>query len=158
MGRFKVVDATLHGVTDYTVGSLLLTAFPRLARIEGTRSARQIRTAAAIHAGYSTVTDYPLGLVKLLPYRAHLALDALGAVALGATPFLTGQFAKGRRCWVPHVALAAFELGSLALTDTTGRGAWHGDVEAVREANMEDPQRKIRDPNRAVVPGSARRD
>ena len=39
----RPIDATLHGVTDYTAGTLLLTVFPRLAGIEGTRSARQIR-------------------------------------------------------------------------------------------------------------------
>ena len=60
----RPVDSTLHGVVDYSAGALLLTAFPRLAGIEGTRSARQIRTAGAIHAGYSTMTDYPLGVVK----------------------------------------------------------------------------------------------
>ena len=80
-----------------------MTAFPKLVGIEGTRSARQIRTAAAIHAGYSTLTDYPLGVVKLLPYKAHLAIDALGALALAATPFVTGQYARagtsGCRTW-----------------------------------------------------------
>ena len=52
----RPIDSTLHGMTDYTVGTFLLTAFPRLAGIEGTRSARQVRTAAAIHAGYSLFT------------------------------------------------------------------------------------------------------
>ncbi len=101
------IDATLHGLTDYTVGGFLLTAFPRLARIDGTRAARQIRIAAAVHGGYSTVTDYPVGAVKLLPYKAHLALDAAGALALAATPFVTGQWKKGRREWVPHIALCS---------------------------------------------------
>jgi len=32
---------------------------------------------------------------QLLPYRAHLAIDALGAIALAATPFVTGQWKKG---------------------------------------------------------------
>src|SRR5829696_330726 len=141
----RPVSATLHGATDYSVGAALLTVFPRLAGIEGTRSARQIRTAAAIHAGYSTLTDYPLGIVKLIPFKAHLALDALGALALAATPFVTGQWKKGTDQWVPHVALAAFELSSLVMTDPTGKGDFHGDVEAVREANMEDPHRKIYD-------------
>src|SRR6185436_11776612 len=71
---------------------------------KGTRDARQIRVAGAIHAGYSTITDYPLGVVKVLPFQAHLALDAVGAVALAATPFVTGQFKKGTSQWVPHVA------------------------------------------------------
>jgi hypothetical protein len=150
----RPVDATLHGVVDYSAGTALLTIFPRLAGIEGTRSARQIRTAGAIHAGYSAVTDYPLGVVRLLPYQVHLALDAAGAVALAATPFVTGQYRRGRRHWLPHVALCLFELASLAVTDPTGRGDYHGDVEAVRRANMEDPHRKIYDGARAVTPAT----
>jgi hypothetical protein len=151
----RPVDATLHGVVDYTAGATLTTIFPKLAGIEGTRSARQIRTAAAIHAGYSTITDYPLGVVKVLPFQAHLALDALGALALAATPFLTGQYKKGRKQWLPHVALCLFELSSLAITDPTGRGDYHGNVEAVRQANMEDPHRKIYDGTPAVTPAVA---
>ena len=151
----RPIDSTLHGVTDYTVGTVLMTAFPRWAGIEDTRSGRQIRTAGAIHAGYSTVTNYPLGVLQLLPYKSHLALDAVGALALAATPFVTGQFAKGRKHWVPHVALGAFELVSLAMTDPRGKGDFHGDVDAVREANQEDPKRKIYEGPRAVRPASA---
>jgi hypothetical protein len=139
----RPIDATLHGATDYTVGAMLATVMPRLVRVEGTPTAKQMRIAGAVHAAYSTVTDYPLGVVKLLPYKAHLAIDALGALAVAALPFATGQFRKGRRQWVPHVALAAFELTSLAMSDPTGRGNYHGDVEAVRSANREDPRRKI---------------
>jgi hypothetical protein len=146
----RPVDAALHGVVDYTAGATLLTVFPKLAGIEGTRSARQVRIAAASHAAYSTLTDYPLGIAKLLPFKAHLALDAVGALALAATPFVTGQWKRGRRQWVPHMALAAFELASLATTDPTGRGDFHGDVDAVREANREDPKRKIYDGPSAV--------
>ena len=139
----RPVDSTLHGVVDYMAGAALTTVLPKLAGVEGTRSARQMRIAGAAHAGYSTMTDYPLGIVKLLPFKAHLALDAIGALAVGATPFVTGQYKEGRRQWVPHVALCAFELMSLAMTDPTGRGDYHGDVDAVREANREDPHRKI---------------
>lgn len=151
----RPIDSTLHGATDYTVGATLLTAFPKLAGIEGTESARQIRTVGAIHAGYSTLTDYPLGIVKAIPFKVHLALDAVGAIAIAATPFVTGQWKKGRKHWVPHVALALFELSSLATTDPTGRGDFHGDVDAVREANMEDPKRQIYNGGPAVRPATA---
>src|SRR4051812_8665869 len=117
----RPIDATLHGATDYTVGALLLSAFPKLAGIEGTRSAAQVRIAGAGHVAYSTLTDYPLGILKLVPFKAHLALDAAGALALGAAPFVTGQWRKGRRSWVPQVGLAAFELVALLMTDPTGR-------------------------------------
>jgi hypothetical protein len=151
----RPVDSTLHGVVDYSAATLLTTALPKLAGIEGTRSAAQIRLAGAIHGAYSTLTDYPLGIVKLLPFRVHLAIDAIGAIALGATPFVTGQYRKGRRQWLPHVALMAFELSSLAITDPTGDGDFHGDVDAVRQANGLDPHRKIYEGERAVAAGRA---
>jgi hypothetical protein len=94
-------------------------------------------------------------MVKLLPYKAHLALDALGALALAATPFVTGQWKKGTKHWVPQVALCAFELSSLVFTDPTGDGDFHGDVDSVRESNMEDPDRKIRGGQPAVRPGTS---
>jgi hypothetical protein len=132
----RPVDATLHGVTDYTAGATLMTVLPRLARIEGTRAASQLRVAGAVHAGYSTVTRYPLGVLKLIPFKVHLALDAAGALALGAVPFLSGQWRRGRREWVPNIAVCLFELAALAMTDPSGRGDHHGDVEAVRAVNL----------------------
>ena len=148
----RPVDATLHGVVDYSAGTLLMTAFPRLVGLHGTRSGRQIRLAGSVHAGYSTLTDYPLGMLKLIPFPAHLAMDAVGALALAAAPFVSGEYRKGPRHWVPHVALTAFELASLAITDPTGRGDFHGDVEAIRRANMEDPRSKIHGDGRAISP------
>src|SRR3954453_1680697 len=147
----RPIDATLHGVTDYPLGTALTTFMPKLLGVEGTRSALQIRAAGAFHAGYSTLTKYPLGAVKLIPYQVHLALDALGAIALAATPFVTGQYKQGRSQWLPHVGLCLFELSSLAMTDPTGRGDFHGDVDAVRQSNMEDPRRKIYDGTPAVA-------
>jgi hypothetical protein len=120
--------------------------------INGTPAGTQIRVAGAVHAGYSTMTDYPLGVVKVIPYKLHLALDALGALALAATPFVTGQYRKGTSQWAPHVALCLFELGSLLLSDPTGRGDYKADVAAVREGNMEDPHRKVHNGQPAVTP------
>jgi hypothetical protein len=151
----RPVDSTLHGVVDYSAATVLLTVFPRMAGISGTRSARQIRMAAAIHAGYSTLTRYPLGIVKLIPFQAHLAIDAAGALALACTPFVTGQYRRGPRHWRPHLALCLLELASLAITDPSGQGDFHGDVEAVHEANQEDPHRKIHDGSPAVVRAAA---
>ena len=147
----RPIDETLHGATDYQVGALLTTVFPRLVGIQGTRSATQIRTAGAIHAGYSTLTDYTLGVVKVLPYKVHLTLDLVGALALGATPFVTGQYREGRKQWVPHVGLALFELMSLALSDPTGRGSYKADPARARETNMMDPREAI-DGAPAVTP------
>jgi hypothetical protein len=152
----RPVDATLHGFTDYTVGSMLVTVFPKLAGLEKTESARQTRLIGAAHLGYSTLTDYPLGIVKLIPFKVHLAVDAIGAVAVGALPFITGQWRKGPKHWVPHIGLCVMELSALALTDPTGMGDFHGDVEAVRANNMENPQRKIYEGEPSVRPAVVR--
>jgi hypothetical protein len=68
---------------------------------------------------------------------------------------VTGQYREGRDQWVPHAALCLFELSSLAMTDPTGKGDFHGNVAAVREANSENPQRKIYDGPPAVRRPSA---
>ena len=139
----RPVDATLHGVVDYTAGAFLMTAFPKVAGIEGTRSGQPDPAGRRDPRRLQHADRLPARVVaKALPFQAHLVRDAVGAVALAATPFVTGQFLKGRRHWIPHVALGLFELASLALTDPTGRGDFHGDVESVREANMEDPHGK----------------
>jgi hypothetical protein len=151
----RPVDSTLHGVVDYTAATTLLTAFPRLTGISGTPAGRQVRIAGAAHGAYSTLTRYPLGIVKLIPYPAQLAIDAVGALALAATPFVTGQYKKGTSQWVPHVALGLFELSALAMTDPTGRGDFHGDVQKVHDANQEDPHRKIYDGRVAVTRAAA---
>jgi hypothetical protein len=118
----RPIGNTLHGATDYAVSTVLMTAFPTLARTDGTEAARQIRMVGALQAAYSALTDYPLGVVKVLPFKAHLALDAISAVGLGVTPFATGQFKQGRRHWVPQVALMAFELSAVLMTDPAGEG------------------------------------
>jgi hypothetical protein len=148
----RPIDSTLHGVTDYTVGTLLMTVLPKLAGVEGTESATQMRITGAAHAAYSTLTDYPLGIVKVIPYKVHLAIDALGAVAVGTLPFITGQYRKGPKHFVPHLALAAFELQSLLLSDPRGKGDFHGDVEAVRAANDLNPHSRIYNGGPAVAP------
>jgi hypothetical protein len=148
----RPIDSTLHGVTDYTVGSLLMTVLPKLAGVEGTETATQMRITGAAHTAYSTLTDYPLGIVKLIPYKVHLAIDAVGAIAVGTLPFITGQYRKGPKHFVPHLALAAFELQSLLLSDPRGKGDFHGDVEAVRAANDLNPHSRIYNGGPAVAP------
>ena len=53
-----------------------------------------------------------------------------GMGALAATPFVTGQWKKGSRHWLPHVALSLFELSALALTDPSIR-EYHGTHRAL---------------------------
>jgi hypothetical protein len=73
------------------------------------------RIVGSAATAYALLTDYEFGLKRVLPMRAHLALDAAGGIALAAAPFLTGAHRKGLRHWLPHAIVGANEV-LLALT------------------------------------------
>ena len=62
---------------------------------------------------YSLFTDYELGVIKRVPVKAHLTLDAVFGLLLAASPWLLG-FAE--TTWRPHLALGLFEVAAALLT------------------------------------------
>ncbi len=112
------ISPTLHGALDYMTWATLI-ALPRALRLKGT-PARAFVGAGASHVAYSLVTDYRLGVLKRVPMRAHLALDAAGAVALAVSPWALGGARRGPRHWLPQVVAGAYELGAVVMTDPDG--------------------------------------
>lgn len=106
----RMIPTKAHGAIDMATGPALIAA-PTLLRMNGNTGAtippRVVGSAATL---YALLTDYEFGLKRILPMRAHLALDALGGVALAATPFLTGASKKGLRHWLPHAIIGANEV------------------------------------------------
>lgn len=85
----KPISTRLHGLLDYSTAAALI-ALPRL--LNWPSGPTQLLTASAVATlGYSLVTDYERGIVRLLPMRGHLALDALSGLTLLAAPFLLLQ-------------------------------------------------------------------
>src|ERR1700712_1728067 len=117
----RPISSRLHGVLDYTTGATLVAA-PAVLGLGGTAAGRILRGAGAGHAGYSALTRYELGAVKVIPYRAHLAA-AVAAVGLAASPWIFGTAKRGRAHWLPHVVLGVYELAAVALSDPSGVGA-----------------------------------
>jgi hypothetical protein len=113
--NLRVIPTKAHGAVDLATGPALIAA-PTLLKMNGNTGAtippRVVGSAATL---YALLTDYEFGLKRVVPMRAHLALDALGGVALAATPFLTGASKRGLRHWLPHTLLGANEV-FLALT------------------------------------------
>lgn len=113
--KLRVIPTKVHGAVDMATGPALIAA-PTLLRMNGDKGAtippRAVGAAAIVNA---LLTDYEFGLKRLLPMRTHLALDAVGGVALAATPFVTRASKKGVRHWLPHALLGANEV-FLALT------------------------------------------
>lgn len=81
----KPISSKQHGVADYLFAASTY-GLPRvLSASDGTRS---MLTGVALGVvGMSALTDYELGVVKVLPMKGHVALDlVLGALFLAA-PF-----------------------------------------------------------------------
>jgi hypothetical protein len=111
----KILSRRTHGILDYVVGLVLILA-PRLLGLEpGSAEANvpfYLGWAAVV---YSLITRYELGVLKLLPFGAHLTLDVLSGVLLAASPWL---FGFSDHVWGPHLILGLAELGAVAMTRT----------------------------------------
>ena len=105
-----------------TVAALELSRVFAVAPDTGMDVAAMVRedlaAAGANHLVYSAVTDYELGAIGLLPYRAHLALDAAGAVGIAAAPWVAGRDDGIDKLLLAGVGL--YELGAVALSDPDG--------------------------------------
>jgi SPW repeat-containing protein len=62
---------------------------------------------------YSLITNYELGVFRVLPMAGHNVLDITAGVFLAASPWIFGFADESANVWVPHVAagIAAVVLG-----------------------------------------------
>jgi len=70
----RMIPTGVHGAIDYLTGGALLAAPKVLGLNDEPRAALVLRSAGAGALAYSLITDYELGLLRLLPMPAHLAL------------------------------------------------------------------------------------
>ena len=116
--RLRVIPTQVHGVLDYLTGSTLLAAPGLLGIKDDPQAALTLRLAGGGAITYSLLTDYELGLVRLLPMPVHLALDAISGVLLASSPWLFGFSQRGTRYWLPHAFVGATEILAAATSKT----------------------------------------
>lgn len=112
----RFIPTRVHGVLDYLTAGVLIAAPSLLGFRKG---GAQTWLPVALGVGtiaYSLLTDYELGLVKVIPMPVHLALDAANGALLSASPWLFG-FADDVSA--PHLGLGLFEVGAALCTQTT---------------------------------------
>lgn len=115
----RFIPTRAHGILDFVVPAGLMLAPKLLGFDENKKAAALFRGTALGHLAYSMFTDYETGLVRKLPMRGHLALDAGSAAFLAASPWLLG-FAGSVAA--PHVVAGLSELGIALTTETEPRG------------------------------------
>ena len=92
MSLIRLLPASLHAVADYAVGALLI-----LVAVLSGGSSGAVGTGIVVGATVLVVsmfTNYPLGVIKVLPFTVHSAGDYLAAALLIAAPF-TLHFSSG---------------------------------------------------------------
>lgn len=111
----RFLPTRLHGAIDYLWGLALL-ATPWLLGYADVTAAKWLAVVFGVGAIlYSLVTDYELGLLRLLPMPLHLVLDGIGGAFLAASPFLFG-FAD--RVYLPHLLFGLFSVLASLITRT----------------------------------------
>ena len=81
------------------------------------RAALTLRLAGGGATLYRLLTDYELGLVRLLPMPAHLALDAMSGALLASWPWLLGFADRGTRYWLPHLLMGTADVLAAIATE-----------------------------------------
>jgi len=84
----KIIPSKFHGALDYAVAATLIIG-PLVLGFDGIAKYLALADGIGLLI-YSLITDYSLSARKLLPFRLHLILDFVAAVALVAAPFLFG--------------------------------------------------------------------
>ena len=111
----RFIPTRIHGALDYALG-IVLAALPYVAGFAD----RGIAEWASVILGcgliiYSLLTNYELGVVRVIPMRLHLMLDAAGGAVLIVAALVSGAAAG---IWVPLVILGLIEIGSSLMTRT----------------------------------------
>ncbi len=116
--QMRFIPTSVHGAVDRVVGPALVIA-PTLLRLGRTSpEGLTARAVGGVEAFYSNLTDYELSLKNVVPMRVHLVLDAVGGATLALVPQLSGARKRGKKHWLPHLAVGALEVGMAAFTKT----------------------------------------
>jgi hypothetical protein len=113
----KPISREMHGVADYSYAALFSVAPELVGYADDETAANLSRIAGGEVLLASLFTRYELGLVKLIPFKAHLAADVAGGLLIAGAPFLFG-FSKNRRARNFFVGMGLFSVMAGLLTET----------------------------------------
>ena len=131
--QMRFIPTSVHGAVDRVVGPALVIA-PTLLRLGRTSpEGLTARAVGGVEAFYSNLTDYELSLKNVVPMRVHLVLDAVGGATLALVPQLSGARKRGKKHWLPHLAVGALEVGMAAFTKTEPPRPVERRAEAVKK-------------------------
>ena len=111
----RLISTRTHVVLDYVVGALLIVVPYNLGFADGTVAQWVPQLLGLVAIGGAMLTDYELGVMRVIPLPIHLGIDIASGVLLALSPWLFG-FAD--RVFWPHLILGVFEIGAGLFTRT----------------------------------------
>jgi hypothetical protein len=115
----KMISTFIHGVLDYVVGIALLLAPNLFGFAEVGGAAVMVpRLVGLLILGQALMTAYELGVLKMLPVKAHLMNDYVVGLFLAVSPWIFDFSHRATNVWVPHVLVGLVILGTSAMTET----------------------------------------
>jgi hypothetical protein len=149
----KPIPTTVHGVLDYMTAGLLF-ALPRVLGW-GKCATRVFDIAGSGAVAYSLMTKYELGVVKVLPMKAHLALDSMsGAALIGAAALMDEEDADVR---ATIAGMGAFEIAASLMSQSTPRYGRGGATFESGQQMFADSGERREAPQQQSMPVSPRR-
>jgi hypothetical protein len=124
----KVLSPRVHGMLDYATVALFALA-PTLFDFSGPYA-----TACYVLAGgyllITLLTDFPMGVARVIPFPMHGGLELVSGLALLAVPFLFGFHDDNHEARNFFMGMGILFLGSWLLTD------WRADTHASTNNRM----------------------
>lgn len=111
---WKPITPRLHGIIDYTTSAATATA-PLLLNMPP-RAKAAAEVLAGGFGGMAALTDYPLGVKRVIPFKGHGLADTLLGLAIPALPFVLGV-GRNKSARNFFLGLAAVSVVVTALTD-----------------------------------------
>ena len=108
-----MISTKIHGYIDFLTGALLV-LLPLILDIDNFTASTVLIVMGAGVILYSLITDYELGLLKILGMKTPLMIDLLGGAFLIASPWLFGFAAS---IYLPFVIIGIAEIGISLLTE-----------------------------------------
>ncbi|MHA4846797.1 SPW repeat domain-containing protein [Flavitalea antarctica] len=112
----KLISSRVHGYLDYIVGALLVATPWLFGFARGGAETWVFIAQGTLAILYSLLTNYELGVVRILSMRVHLVLDLAASLFLAFSPWI---FGFSDYIWVPHIIFGIMEILVVALSVST---------------------------------------
>ena len=116
----QIIETKTHAYIDYSVGIILIAA-AYLLNFQSEKMPNTVLYAVgAWSLLYSLLTNYELGLIKIIPINIHFMLDTVTGIFLATSPWLL-EFSD--KVCLPHLILGLTIIGAAVITSI--KPAWH---------------------------------